>query len=243
MFAGFDSGRRRRALLLMAAAIAVNIALGQLVQHVLRWPLYLDAIGAILVGALLGPLAGAITGALSNLIVSVPQGNHVALPYAITAAFVGWAAGYAASLGAFRRLWSVLETVAPAGLYARTRANGLASLVADERKAVAVALMRRYNKVTHIFELVKAYGSTLQVEYDRTARVWQCRAGIAAKHEHEVSVNPFDGVKLTGAGHAPLVYAQDPRADIPAELQEHLRQAIGGADDVIVAGWMQVNMP
>ena len=108
MFAGLDSGQRRRALLLIVAAIVVNIALGQLVQHVLRWPLYFDAIGAILVGALLGPLAGAVTGALSNMIVSVPQGNHAALPYAITAAFVGWAAGYAASLGAFRRLWTVL---------------------------------------------------------------------------------------------------------------------------------------
>ena len=141
------------------------------------------------------------------------------------------------------RLWALLETVAPAGLVARARANGLAALAADERKAVAVALMRRYNKVTHIFELVKAYGSTTQVEYDRTARVWQRREAIAAKHEHEISVNPFDGVKLTGAGHAPLVYAQDPRADIPAALQEHLRQAIDGADDVIVSGWMQVNMP
>ena len=100
--------------------------------------------------------------------------------------------------------------------------------------------MRRYNKVTHIFELVKACGATTQVEYDRTARVWRRREGIAAKHEHEVSVNPFDGEKSSGAGHAPLVYAEDPRTDVPAELEEHLRQAIDGAADRIVGGWMQV---
>ena len=101
--------------------------------------------------------------------------------------------------------------------------------------------MRRYNKVTHIFELVKAYGATTQVEYNRPARRWQRREGIAAKHEYEVAVNPFDGQKLSGDGHAPLVYAEDPRADIPAALEEHLRQAIDGSDDRIVGGWMQVN--
>ena len=72
-------------------------------------------------------------------------------------------------------------------------------------------------------------------------RRWQRREGIAAKHEYEVAVNPFDGQKLSGDGHAPLVYAEDPRADIPAALEEHLRQAIDGADDRIVGGWMQVN--
>jgi len=139
------------------------------------------------------------------------------------------------------RLWALLETVAPGDLLARIRAEGMASLAADERKALAVALMRRYNKVTHIFELVKAYGATTQVEYDRTARVWRRREGIALKHEHEVAVNPFDGEKSSGAGHAPLVYAEDPRADIPAALEDRLAQAIAGADDRIVGGWMQVS--
>jgi energy-coupling factor transport system substrate-specific component len=51
-----------RSILLIAAAIILNIALGHLVQNILKWPLYLDSIGTILVGALLGPLAGAATG-------------------------------------------------------------------------------------------------------------------------------------------------------------------------------------
>jgi hypothetical protein len=61
----------------------------------------------------------------------------------------------------------------------------------------------------------------------------------AAKHEYEVAVNPFSGEKLTGAGHAPLVYAEDPRADVPAELQRHLAERIAGRDDVIVSGWLR----
>jgi PAS domain S-box-containing protein len=85
------------------AAIGANIALGHLVQYTLQWPLFLDSIGTILVGALLGPLAGAVTGALSNTIWAVVLGDYSILPYSITAAFIGWAAGYAASRGAFRR--------------------------------------------------------------------------------------------------------------------------------------------
>ncbi len=96
-----------RSFALVVAAIGVNIALGHLVQYSLQWPLFLDSIGTILVGALLGPLAGAVTGALSNIIWGSLLGDPSILPYSITAAFIGWAAGYAASLGAFRRFSTV----------------------------------------------------------------------------------------------------------------------------------------
>ena len=137
-----------------------------------------------------------------------------------------------------KRLYALLDGVAPADLYERMEMQGLTALTDEERTRIAIALMRRYNKVTHIFELVKAYGSTSQVEYNRPARMWQRREGIAVKHEHEVAVNPFSGEKLSGAGHAPLVYVQDPRTDMPGELQQHLVQAIAGSDEVIVAGWL-----
>jgi superfamily II DNA or RNA helicase len=140
------------------------------------------------------------------------------------------------------KLHALLAEVAPDEMQARVQAGGLASLTAEERSAVAIALMRRRNKVTHIFELVKAYGAASQVQYDRTARVWQRRENIAAKHAYEVAVNPFSGEKLAGDGHAPLVYAQDPRADLPAELQARLAVAIDGSDDRIVAGWLQYGL-
>ncbi len=139
-----------------------------------------------------------------------------------------------------RGLMALLAEVAPADQQARVEAQGLSCLTDDERTAIAIALMRHYNKVTHIFELVKAYGSTMQVRYNRTERLWQRRENIAVKHEHEVAVNLFSGEKLAGDGHAPLVYAQDPRADVPAELQQHLAGVIDGSDDRIVAGWLQI---
>ncbi|MCB0114775.1 MAG: hypothetical protein KDD84_11825 [Caldilineaceae bacterium] len=91
-------------LLLMAAAVAVNMLVGHVVQYVLQWPLFLDAIGTILVGALLGPLAGAATGALTNLLWARFLDDPSIAPYALTAAFIGWAAGYAVQRGAFRRI-------------------------------------------------------------------------------------------------------------------------------------------
>jgi hypothetical protein len=141
------------------------------------------------------------------------------------------------------RLRALLAGATPAELQERIETQGLSSLTDEERTHIAITLMRHYNKVTHIFELVKAYGSTTQVEYNRPERVWQRRANIAAKHEYEIAVNPFSGEKLTGDGHAPLVYAQDPRADVPAELQQHLVQAIEGSDDRIVSGWLQYGLP
>jgi superfamily II DNA or RNA helicase len=140
------------------------------------------------------------------------------------------------------RLLALLAQVTSAELRDRVQDRGLSSLTDRERVAIAIALMRRYNKVTHIFELVKAYGSTTQVEYNRPERVWQRRANIAAKHEYEISVNPFSGQRLTGDAHAPLIYAQDPRTDVPAELQQHLAQAVDGRDDTIVSGWLRYGL-
>jgi hypothetical protein len=141
-----------------------------------------------------------------------------------------------------QRLLTLLAEVASDELVGRIRTEGLSGLSAEERTRIAVALLRHRNKVTHIFELVRAYGSTTQVEYNRAERVWQRRENIALKHEYEVAVNPFTGQKLTGAGHAPLVYAQDPRTDVPAVLQQHLAEGINGADNVIVSGWLRYEL-
>ena len=87
-----------RTILLLLIALAVNIALGHLMQFVLKTPLFLDSIGTILIGALLGPLAGALVGAFSNVIWYFILGDQSILPYAITAAFIGWAAGIVFSI-------------------------------------------------------------------------------------------------------------------------------------------------
>jgi PAS domain S-box-containing protein len=68
----------------------------------------LDSIGTVLVAALLGPLAGAATGAVSNIIWYALLGDQSILPYTITAAFIGWAAGFAVSRGGFERFSKVV---------------------------------------------------------------------------------------------------------------------------------------
>ncbi len=117
-------------------------------------------------------------------------------------------------------------------------ADGVSALNRDERRQLATALMLKRNKVTHIYELVKASGSTQQLVFDRSQKVWQRRENIAAKHESEVAVNPFNGQKSVGTKHAPLIYAEDPRTDVPADLQQHLQKLIADSDPVIVSGWL-----
>ena len=65
MATGRREGLNSIALALIPLAIAINIVVGTLVTGT---PLYLDSIGTVLVGALLGPWLGLLTGVLSNVI-------------------------------------------------------------------------------------------------------------------------------------------------------------------------------
>jgi len=89
-------------LVLMVVAIAINIAVGYLVQNVLKLPIYLDSIGTVLVGVLAGPLAGAATGILANLIWGFTIGPTTIAPFAITAGVIGLMAGWFGARGWFR---------------------------------------------------------------------------------------------------------------------------------------------
>jgi energy-coupling factor transport system substrate-specific component len=92
-------------LVLMAVAIAINIAVGS-ITVLLRLPIYLDSIGTVLVGALAGPWAGALTGILANLIWSIlpiPGGGGPTIAfYAPVAGVIGLMAGFWASRGVFQ---------------------------------------------------------------------------------------------------------------------------------------------
>ena len=142
-------------------------------------------------------------------------------------------------------LLELLKTVAPEGSLDRVLSQkgatewGIQALSAGEREALAIRLVQSRNKVTHIYELIKAYGSSSQVTYNRSERLWKRRPAIAAKHEQEVAVSPFTGEMTEGIAHAPLVYADDPRTDLPADLQAHLAGVLAGSDEIIVRGWME----
>jgi uncharacterized membrane protein len=88
-----------RTLVLIPIAIAINIAIGELVVR-LKLPVYLDSIGTVLVGAIAGPWAGALTGALTNLIWGLF--NPFAAPFFYVAAVIGFLAGLAGKRGAFQ---------------------------------------------------------------------------------------------------------------------------------------------
>ncbi len=133
----------------------------------------------------------------------------------------------------------LLAEIAAAETVERIKNKGLSSFSMEERRQLAISLMRHRNKVTHIYELLKAYGSTIQLTYDRQERRWRRRDNIALKHENEISVQPFTGEKMTGAAHAPMLYAEDPRTDLPSRLEKWIQESIEGADEVIVTGWME----
>jgi hypothetical protein len=96
------SGITSTALALLPLAIAINIAGGQLVKT-LRLPIYLDSIGTVLSGVLLGPWIGLLAGTLSNIIWTLIGLDAYAIWFAPVAAVIGLIAGFAARAGSFTR--------------------------------------------------------------------------------------------------------------------------------------------
>lgn len=94
-------------IVMIPVAIAINIAIGQLVYAV-KIPLYLDSVGTILVAVLAGPWVGALTGLLSNLIWGLSGLNVVYAPFAAVAAVIGLTAGLFAEARWFQVWWKVI---------------------------------------------------------------------------------------------------------------------------------------
>lgn len=119
-------------------------------------------------------------------------------------------------------------------------ANGyrITELDPERRRQIVTQLMLERNKVTHIYELVKAYGSTMQIRYNRGEKRWDRIEALVQKHAREHAVNLFDGVYCAGEGHAPMVYAGDPRRDVPSALSKHLTETLQDRDATIIGGWL-----
>ena len=139
-----------------------------------------------------------------------------------------------------QNLRQLLAEVTTTDMLNRINSESLSSLSLAERTSIAIELVSHYNKVTHIYELVKAYGSTSQVEYNRQKQVWERRSSIATKHQYETAVNVFTGKKASGDEHAPLLYVEDPRSDLPSELQDFIQSKIEGCDKKIITGWLNI---
>jgi energy-coupling factor transport system substrate-specific component len=90
-------------VVLIAVAIVINIAAGQLVSF-LKLPIFLDSIGTVLVGILAGPWAGGLTGLITNLIWGMIS-SPVAAAFAPVAMAIGIVAGLCAKYGLFKTWW------------------------------------------------------------------------------------------------------------------------------------------
>jgi energy-coupling factor transport system substrate-specific component len=112
---------RTLALALIPRAVALNLALGAVVQA-LKLPVYLDSVGTILVAALAGPWAAIVTGVVSNAVLGLLS-SPTLFAYIPVAALIGALAGLAARLGVFRSVTASIVAGAVIGV-----AAGLASV-------------------------------------------------------------------------------------------------------------------
>ena len=92
-------------LFLIPIGIAVNFIGGQ-IALLLKLPLYLDAIGTIVVGALCGVVPGIIVGLVSNVLNSIS--DPITLFYAILNILFGIAAAYLSKKGVFKSFGKTL---------------------------------------------------------------------------------------------------------------------------------------
>lgn len=92
-------------LFLIPIGIAINFIGGQ-IALLLKLPLYLDAIGTIVVGALCGFIPGIIVGLVSNVLNSIS--DPITLFYAILNILFGITAAYLSKKGVFKSFWKTL---------------------------------------------------------------------------------------------------------------------------------------
>ena len=89
-------------LFLIPIGIAVNFIGGQ-IALLLKLPLYLDAIGTIVVGALCGFVPGIIVGLVSNVLNSIS--DPITLFYAVLNVLFGIAAAYLSKRCVLNSVW------------------------------------------------------------------------------------------------------------------------------------------
>lgn len=145
------------ALALIPRAVALNLALGAVVGA-LKLPVYLDSVGTILVAVLAGPWAGIVTGIVSNSVLGllVSPALFAFIPVAV---IIGWLAGIAGRVGAFRSL---------AGSIAAGLVIGVAAALASA--VIVVALMGGLT-ASGTGLLTIAIRATLGVSVDSAAKI------------------------------------------------------------------------
>lgn len=98
------------------------------------------------------------------------------------------------------------------------------------------AMRPRPAKVAHMYELLKGYGSGVQV-IRREDGTWGRTPAIKAKHDHEFGVNPVTGMYGSGEEQVPLVGRECPDLGSPSRLKRELAAVLEDADDRVRQGW------
>ena len=131
-------------LCLVAMAVAVNIAGGQ-IALLLRLPIYLDSIGTILIGAVLGPWYGMIP----NLLSGVFMGMTVDI-YSLYFAPVGMITGFMSglvfdrrSMGRWKLIWAAAVITIPGTAVSSLINAALFGGVTSSGSTVLVQLLAR----------------------------------------------------------------------------------------------------
>lgn len=93
------------AILLIPVGVAMNVVIGEVVQ-LLKLPLFLNAIGTIIIGMVAGPWVGLATGGATNLIMGLF--NPVSFAFAPVSMAVGFAAGMLSRMGMLKNFKRVI---------------------------------------------------------------------------------------------------------------------------------------
>ncbi len=144
---------RLRDLVLIRLGVAINLVIGQIVAALLL-PVFLDAVGTILVAALVGWRAAVVAGLVSQVLAAVLSGNFAWLPFGVVQVVIAVYAAGAARAGAFRSLWTAL----PAGLLLGLIAGATAAPIAYYVFGGATA-----GGVTAVTTALRALGAPLPV--------------------------------------------------------------------------------
>ncbi|MHA1243306.1 MAG: DEAD/DEAH box helicase [Candidatus Heimdallarchaeota archaeon] len=123
-------------------------------------------------------------------------------------------------------------------LKSKIQSGSLDELSTMERMKLIIYLMLSKNKVAHIFEMVKASGSTKQVEFDKKSGVWRRKASIAKKHKEEPILPVPGSERRRGKYMAPLIYSEDPTSDTPSEVRSTLKTLLQGLDEDLLDDWV-----
>ncbi|MEX1071192.1 MAG: hypothetical protein WEC37_01075 [Anaerolineales bacterium] len=115
-------------IVLIAVAVALNIGVGQ-VPRLVGLPLYLDSIGTILVGVLVGPWAGALTGFLANTVWTLSGLFPQAIAWAGVAAIIGILAGAFGKAGWVKVWWRAASAGLITGVVAAVLSAPIAAYV------------------------------------------------------------------------------------------------------------------